>query len=105
MTFIFPALHRRVGTLFIYRGAMLVDIVFICLYPVVYSIAKRYEPTHEGRFRSVYGSKDESGETSGVGVWEGIPVGVMIGVGVMLVLKAFSSTTWGCVQYISACFA
>lgn len=111
MVFVFPALHRRVGTLLIYRCAMFLDFVFICCYPIVYFIAKHYVPKHEddkGDFDSLNdwmlkeGSGGNGGKEGGngvFGVWEGVPVGIIVGIVVMLVVKAFAGMTWGYVDY------
>lgn len=108
MVFLFPALHRRVGTLLIYRCSMSLDIVFICCYPIVYFIAQHYIPKHEHDKNDFGSFKDRNeGKEGGkgiFGVWEDVPVGIIVGIVVMLVVKALAGMTWGYAHCLLLCF-
>ncbi|KAF8326380.1 major facilitator superfamily domain-containing protein [Cantharellus anzutake] len=100
LAFVFPPLHKKVGTLKIYRVAMVFDFIFILLYPAVHAIAAATVETrhheHTGSFRHFpdpahdAGFGGESGES-----WHDVPFWLKFGVAVMLIVKAIASLTWG----------
>lgn len=80
---------------------MFLDIVLITLYPLVYLVARSYTPKHHGAgtsddstFMSPH-HDDDDGRGGIIGVWKGVPTGIMVGVAGMLIVKAFAGLTWG----------
>lgn len=82
ITVLFPWLHRRFGTVRIYRYAMSMDVLFVILYPIVHAIAASAE-------------KGRKHDPHDKGALSSIPLSVMFGLGAMLVVKALASLTWG----------
>lgn len=107
IVFLFPLLHRRFGTLLIYRSAMALDVVLIACYPVVHLIAQRSVKHHHGEHdddiiqtalsvASLLVGRESEKERGGIiGVWNGVPGGLVAGIATMLVVKAFAGLTWG----------
>ncbi|KAF8323178.1 MFS general substrate transporter [Clavulina sp. PMI_390] len=106
IVFLFPPLHKRFGTLPVYRSAMALDVVLIACYPVVHLIAASAARDHDmepsGLIRHVITTTllGDTTSTDGgggiIGVWRGVPGGLIAGIAVMLVVKAFAGLTWGC---------
>lgn len=101
LTFIFPPLQRKVGTLKLYRVAMAFDFVFILLYPVVHAIAAvtiKEQLLTGVEAQSQFANPPDSSRIPGVdpeALWGEVSFWVKFGVGIMLVVKAIAGLTWG----------
>lgn len=89
---------------------MALDVVLIGCYPIVHWIADSTSKHHHG------GHEDKTGQIAPalsllsaalsphkerggiIGVWNGVPGGLIGGIATMLVVKAFAGLTWGYVH-------
>jgi hypothetical protein len=95
ITILFPWLDRRFGTLPIYRCAIGLDVLFVTLYPVVHALAVS---------TAVQLPHDQGEIPLNDGMWSDVALPVLVGIGIMLTVKAFSIITSGhvCVRFSSS---
>jgi len=86
MTTLFPWLHRRFGTLTIYRCAIGLDVLCVMLYPIVHALAA---------ISAVQGPRDPGEIPLNEGMWSNVAFPVLVGIGVMLTIKGFSVLAFG----------
>ncbi|KAF9504658.1 hypothetical protein BS47DRAFT_1307824 [Hydnum rufescens UP504] len=86
ITIIFPWVHRRFGTLPIYRFAMGLNVLLVMLYPVVHALAVN---------TAVQFPRDPGEVPLSDGMWSNVSFPVLLGIGVMLTLKGISVLAWG----------
>jgi hypothetical protein len=86
ITIIFPWLHRRFGTLPIYRFAMGLNVLLVMLYPVVHALAVSAAAPLP---------RDPGEVPLNDGMWSNVSFAVLLGIGVILALKGISVLAWG----------
>jgi hypothetical protein len=90
MTILFPWLHRRFGTLLIYRCAIGLDVLFVILYPVVHALAVS---------TAVHLPHDQGEIPLNDGMWSDVAFPVLLGIGIMLIIKGFNVLALGHVSF------
>jgi len=101
LTLFFPPLHKRVGTLKLYRIAMAFDFIFILLCPIVNAIAavttkKQLRTGVDPISQLVNLPYSEAPRADTEDSWQDVSFWVKFGVGVMLVVKATAGLSLGC---------
>ncbi|KAF9504653.1 hypothetical protein BS47DRAFT_631732 [Hydnum rufescens UP504] len=86
MMILFPWLHRRFGTSMIYRCAIGLDLLFVMLYPVVHALAVS-TPVHLPH--------DQGEIPLNNGMWSDVAFPVLLGIGIMLIIKGFNVLALG----------